>query len=261
MRKFLYLKKMGLLLVFIWIVFYPSSIKITKNAIKEILFFPIKLVKPIPDKCWLHRVNSVEKMLEFFDKYTGIEIDVNFNNIELFFDVTHEIEDSINLSLEEYFKYLNKNDKKIWIDFKNLTEENVENSLEVLENIIYEYNVDKTRFIIESSNYKMLKFFKEKGYYTSYYVPYLDIGNLSEEELKYWKNKIEYITLTGNVSAISFSGYLYPFIKNIGIKIDLLTWEDGKEWERLYLTKMTRNMLKDEKLKVILIRELGNYSR
>lgn len=261
MRKFLYLKKTGLLLVFIWIVFYPSSIKITKNIIKEILFFPIKLVKPIPDKCWLHRVDSIEKMLELSDKYTGIEIDVNFDNTKLFFDVTHEIEDSISLSLEEYFKYLNKNDKKIWIDFKNLTEENVENSLEVLENIIYEYNVDKTRFIIESSNYKMLKSFKEKGYYTSYYVPYLDIDNLSEEELKYWKNKIKYITLTGNVSAISFPGYLYPFIKNIGIKADLLTWEDGKEWEILYLTKMTRNMLKDEKLKVILIRELGNYSR
>ncbi len=261
MRKFLYLKKIGLLLVFIWIVFYPNSIKITKNAIKEILFFPIKLVKPIPDKCWLHRVNSVEKMLELSDKYTGIEIDVNFNNIELFFDVTHEIEDSINLSLEEYFKYLNKNDKKIWIDFKNLTEENVENSLEVLENIIFEYDVDKTRFIIESPNYEMLKFFKERGYYTSYYVPYLDISNLNKEELKYWKNKIEYITLTGNVSAISFPSYLYLFIKSIGLKIDLLSWEGGKEWERLYLTKITRNMLKDEQLKVILIMDIGNYSR
>lgn len=261
MRKFLYLEKIGLLLVFIWIVFYPSSIKITKNIIKEILFFPIKLVKAIPDKCWLHSANSIEKMLEVSGKYKGMEIDVNFNNTELFFDVTHNIEDSINLSLEEYFKYLNKNDKKIWIDFKNLTEENVENSLEVLENIIFEYYVDKTRFIIESSNYEMLRFFKERGYYTSYYVPYLDISNLSEEELKYWKNKIEYIALTGNVSAISFPGYLYPFIKSIGIKINLLTWEDGKKWERLYLTKITRNMLKDEQLKVILIMDRGNYSR
>lgn len=63
-----------------------------------------------------------------------------------------------------------------------------------------------------------------------------------------------------------FQRYLFQDIcillyKSIGIKINLLTWEDGKKWERLYLTKITRNMLKDEQLKVILIMDRGNYSR
>lgn len=55
----------------------------------------IYTIKGVPDKCWLHRINTVEKMLEVSNKYTGIEIDVNFNNSKLFFDVTHDLNKSM----------------------------------------------------------------------------------------------------------------------------------------------------------------------
>ena len=200
-------------------------------------------------------------MLEISDKYKGIEIDVNFNNSDLYFDVTHGLEDSISLSLEKYFKYFSENDKKIWIDFKNLTEENVENSLNIFKSLIKKYNLDKERFIIESSNFEMLKYYKEMGYYTSYYVPYLKLEKMSSKEIEEWKRKIKDIILTGNVSAISFPGYLYPFVKSIDTNIDLLTWEDGKKWQQLYKKKINIEMLKDKQLKVILVKEKGKYHR
>lgn len=74
----------------------------------------------------------------------------------------------------------------------------------------------------------MLKYYKEMGYYTSYYVPYLKLEKMSSKETEEWKRKIKDIILTGNVSAISFPGYMYSFIKSIDTNIDLLTWEDGK---------------------------------
>ena len=221
----------------------------------------VVIAKGVPDKCWLHRTNTIEKMLEISDKYKGIEIDVNFNNSKLFFDVTHDWDESINLSLEKYFKFLSQNNKKVWIDFKNLKGENVNNSLCVFENLLKKYNLNKDRFIIESSNFELLKYYKEKGYYTSYYVPYLDLKNMSLAEKEEWKIKIKNIIFTGNISAISFSGYMYSFIKDINTDIDLLTWEDGKWWQELYLRKTTRNMLKDSQLKVILVKEKGAYHR
>ncbi len=227
----------------------------------------ITITKEIPNKCWLHRTNTVEKMLEISEKYKGIEIDVNFNNDKLYFDVTYDLDidvnfnndklyfdvtydldKSIELSLEEYFKYFSKNDKKIWIDFKNLTERNVENSLNVFENLLRKYNVDRKRFIIESNNFEVLQFYKEKGYYTSYYVPYLDLENMTSEELEEWRLKIKNITLTNNVSAISFPGHMYSFIKSIDVDIDLLTWEAGEKWQMLYYRKITREMLKNNRV-------------
>lgn len=57
-------------------------------------------------------------MLEISDKYKGIEIDVNFNNSDLYFDVTHDLEDSISLSLEKYFKYFSEMIKKYGLILK-----------------------------------------------------------------------------------------------------------------------------------------------
>ena len=246
---------------FLIIFFILGIILIPSRSRKYIFIYYINLTRELPDKCWLHRTNTVEKMLEISDKYKGIEIDVNFNNSDLYFDVTHDLEDSINLSLEKYFKYFSENDKKIWIDFKNLTENNVENSLNVFENLIKKYNLSKERFIIESGNFEMLKSFKEKGYYTSYYVPYLKLEKMSSKETEEWKRKIKDIILTGNVSAISFPGYMYPFVKSIDTDIDLLTWEDGKKWQQLYKKKINIEMLKDKQLKVILVKEKGKYHR
>ena len=243
------------------VFFILIGILFSNKSRKYIFNYYITLTKKLPSKCWLHRTNTVEKMLEISEKYEGIEIDVNFNNSDLYFDVTHDLEESINLSLEKYFKYFSKNNKKVWIDFKNLTEDNVENSLNVFDNLIKKYNLNKERFIIESSNFEMLKYYKDNGYYTSYYVPYLDLKNMSFDEIEKEKVKIKNIILTGNVSAISFPGYMYEFIKSINTNIDLLTWEDGKKWQELYRKKINVEMLNDSQLKVILVKEKGKYHR
>ena len=72
-----------------------------------------------PEKIWLHRCNSIEKLYEQGDEYSNVEVDVVFRKNRKF-DVTHDADTSFNLVLDPYFSYMNETDGKIWLDIKNL---------------------------------------------------------------------------------------------------------------------------------------------
>ncbi len=59
-----------------------------------------------PSKIWLHRVDEIQKFMDFKDKYAGFEIDVYFlESPTPYFDVGHDGEkSSINLKLEDMFE-------------------------------------------------------------------------------------------------------------------------------------------------------------
>lgn len=64
-----------------------------------------------PDKLWLHRCNSLEKWDEKRQSYPNIEIDLVFRDNNKF-DVTHDIDKTYNLSLEDFFRAANKQTNK-----------------------------------------------------------------------------------------------------------------------------------------------------
>lgn len=217
----------------------------------------------IPNKFWLHRTNSIGKVEELSYKYSGIEIDVNYNLEKNYYDVTHDIPKSISLNLKNVLSSLKGNkQKKIWIDYKNLNKENVDLSILEMNSILENLDLDKNQLVIESGNYILLKNFKENGYYTSYYVPYLNLNKMNDIEKEAEKKRLLKIKNTGNINAFSFPGYLYLFIKEINVgNLDLLTWESGHFWTDFYLNKNLYKMLKDNKIKAILTKEFGNHSR
>lgn len=55
-----------------------------------------------PDKLWLHRCNSLEKLEEKGGDYPNIEVDLVFRP-DRTFDVTHDMETSFGLRLDAYF--------------------------------------------------------------------------------------------------------------------------------------------------------------
>lgn len=114
--------------------------------------------------------------------------------------------------------------------------------------------------IVESSDYKSLKKFKEKGFYTSYYDKF-NLKNKTKEELEKWKEKLINIENGDYVNAFSFPNDLYPYYKEFDIKLDLLTWTATKEWQFLYGKDEYRKLLKDNQLKIILVKEYGNFHR
>lgn len=241
--------------IIVLILLFSMTLLLAKVRRKMNLYY-ITFIKKKPAKCWLHQANSIEKLKKYLLDYPGIEIDVFFNRKKMFFDVTHDKETSTNLSLEEYFKYFS-NDKKIWLDFKNLTTENSEEALKILDKLLLKNKIDKSQVIIESSNFEELKKYKENGYYTTYYVLYHNSKKMSFDEKVLLKERIIKIIQTQNVSAISFSGNLYPIIKEFNIKIDLLVWEAGLTWQKLFLKKykMKYKMLEDEQVKIFLVHE------
>lgn len=214
-----------------------------------------------PDKIWLHRCNSIEKLHEKSTRYPNVEVDVVFRS-DYTFDVTHDVDTSFHLSIDPYLDYLQKNDGKIWLDIKNLIPANKEIMLSVLDSLLHRYGIDKNRVIIESPSWQSLDVFTRKGYYTSYYVPYEKPGKLSKDDIDRCIRLLQKIVDQNTVRALSFPGWWYDDIKEkLDRPIDLLTWKHRTTQFEMLLSPKGREMLADPQLKVILIKDKGRYHR
>lgn len=219
----------------------------------------------LPEKLWLHRVNSVGKQEEFSSKYAGLEFDLVFYDKEMAFENSHDADSLEKFNFEMQLKLYQSlgNANGMWLDFKNLTEKNKFDSLTVLSNLLEKYNVDKSKVWVESQNWQALRVFKEAGFRTSYYFPYYNFRKMSNNEVEEAKQKTEKIALSGNVDAISFYGGYYSFICDLQLppRIVLLSWLNGQGWLEVCVLKKYANIRNDERVKVILVKDLGKYNR
>lgn len=175
-----------------------------------------------PEKVWIHRVNSIEKLKEVENEFSGIELDLVWEGNN--FDVNHPPATSIGLNLDEYFKQINSKNLKIWIDFKNLDSNNVLNSVNKLDSIIDQVNISKNYIIVESQQPQNLKEFSRKGYKTSYYLP----GNLHRLAIDSLENTV--VSIKDNLESeylnfISFPIEDYETVKKYFSNENLLIWE------------------------------------
>lgn len=214
------------------------------------------------DKIWLHRCNSIEKLQEKHEDYPNIEVDVIFFRQDSTFDVTHDPENSIDLDLNDYFAYLKEHGGKIWLDIKNLTRYNKEALCSSLTRLLRQFQIEKDRLIVESPNWKSLKYLTDEGYYTSCYVTYEKPRLLENEEMDRCIERLQRIVDKNAVRALSFPGYWYgPIKEELNRPIDLLTWEHRKTQLQLLLSPKGQIMLSDPQLKVILVKDKGDYHR
>ena len=214
-----------------------------------------------PDKMWLHRVNSLEKYDELGEKYAGIEVDIVLRD-STGPDVTHDEEVSFGLSPEAYFRKLRANRQHIWLDVKNLTDENAGEWMEWLEENCRQNGISKERIIVESRNWKTLEQFTRSGWYTSCYVDLDKPNRLSAHEIRHYTDSLERIAESGCVKALSFPYWWYRTMKqNLHSHIDLLTWAHRSTPLELMVTPLGRQMRNDPQLSVILVKEKGSFHR
>lgn len=226
-----------------------------------VLFMGFRDIGHYPDKIWLHRCNSMEKLYEKHIIYPNIEVDIVFRGNRTF-DVTHDTDTAFNLNLSAYFSYMKSKEGKIWLDVKNLTSDNRLAALERLDWLVKHYRIKKDRIIIESPAWEALDIFTHKGYYTSFYVTYDEPCSLSDEEINNSIEKLQEIADGGSVCALSFPGCWYETIKSdLNRSVDLLTWEHRKSQLQLLLSVTGRKMLHDPQLKVILVKDKGTFHR
>ena len=218
-------------------------------------------------KVWLHRVDCPEKLLELGDSYYGLEFDVVFHEDLNDYDNSHDRMPNIEYPLRNQFKTLTKlkngTKKYLWIDFKNLTHENKYMAEKKLDELINEFNIKKENCYVESNNWKDLDAFKDKGWNTSYYFPYYDLEKLSRAEIQKIKKLTEEISYSGKVSAVSFAQGYYDLVNSMNLNkdINLLTWFDEVERRDFEGLDKYFHVIKNPRIKGVLVREFGNYHR
>lgn len=213
-----------------------------------------------PQKVWLHRCNSIEKLHQMGDLYPNVEVDVVFRgNV---FDVTHDIDVSFGLDLEEYFAHFSRNEGKMWLDVKNLAPENRDTMLAVLNSLVQRYGVARERLVVESPQWKLLDDFTKEGFYTSMYVAYDKPENLSGRELQGCIEDLRRVVDSGCVRAISFPYWWYSAIKgSLERSVDMLTWKHRSGHFLFMLSGEGKRMLEDTQLKVVLVKDKGDFHR
>ena len=214
-----------------------------------------------------HRVNSIGKLMDIWSKgYRAFEIDVLYGVVEQnHLEVGHNHGDMSGISLEKFIKSIPSSEiEKIWLDLKNLTQQNHKKVLERLNRLDRQFSL-KEKLIIESgTNESFFRKFQEEGWHISYYLPtkkileYLNANKTKEMERLAWI--ISEQTIVQRLSAVSFDHRLYPFVKYyleplLSSEIVYHTWDlKLKLYDRGLLAKLNeKKYYIDKRVKTILL--------
>lgn len=87
--------------------------------------------------------------------------------------------------------------------------------------------------------------------------------NLDEDKISKIQEQIKLIVESGNINAISFYGKYYDFISSLDIPEDIvfLSWFNDYYWNNLLMNSDFNKIVKDNRVKVILIKDIGHYHR
>lgn len=138
------------------------------------------------DKIWAHRLNSTERLESALKYFNGIEVDLVYDEKNNLLDVGHPPSPSINLNLDKYISLINISEKPhIWLDIKNLDVDDGEKILDKLIQVFSKYNYPFEKVLVETRYPEVLSGFSDKGFKTSFYLPYgLTEKNAEERDLE-----------------------------------------------------------------------------
>lgn len=119
---------------------------------------------------WLHRTNHPAKFTKYADAFTGFELDVNIDTLQMLLDVYHPPEKSANIHVEDFLQLPSAAKKFFWFDCKNLNQNNLPFALLILAKLDSAYHI-KNRIVFESHNAVLLKQIAAAGYYCFYNLP------------------------------------------------------------------------------------------
>ncbi len=214
-----------------------------------------------PHKIWLHRCNSIEKLNEKAGMYPNVEVDVVYRGGGVL-DVTHDLDTTFNLDVEEFFRHYASNEGRMWLDVKNLHAGNRDSILAELVSLTQEHGVARERLIVESQEWRHLEPFTRAGFYTSWYVPFDKPQRLDDDQEEECIEAIEDVAGSGCVKAVSFPYWWYDEISDdMDAPVDLLTWKHRSSQFLFLLSGEGKRMLADPRLKVVLVKDKGDFHR
>ena len=226
-----------------------------KNWIASHLDERLRTCFPMDKRFWLHGCNSLKKLQTAGAKSAGVELDIVYYAENNTFGVSHDIEDVISLPLEQSIAYLAKTDQMIWLDFKNLTEQNKTASRNCLNTLLHQYQMDKSRLVVESNAASALEHYTEDGFYTSYYCPINDKNTFASVQTKTaYIDHIRQVSQSKNIRALSCAANYFSLVREAAPQMELLTWErNDDKWWGFYLLPSLRAIRNDKNVKAILV--------
>jgi hypothetical protein len=226
------------------------------------------LIRERFDKIWVHRVNSVEKLKQSEAIFSGVELDLVFNRDGAggTFDVNHPPADSIDLSLDDYLSNSDPPGSMTdWLDIKNLTDQNKREVLARLQWIVKRHDLRTDQIIAESPKFEALRQLSEGGLLTSYYLPTLDVAEMTTAEHEKWAEQLVTNARRSKAWAISCPGSMLSYAKTQlhprlgGMKV--LTWFPELQIDDWRDAVFLQEVVKEDEVAAVLVGYRTPYDR
>lgn len=206
-------------------------------------------VLPENEKIWLHRANRIEKAKLFQYAYTGLEIDIIFDDAMGTFLVKHDAAEPSYTTLDRWCQAVdNCSELGIWFDFKNLNANNRDAALACLQQLRQRHHLHG-KLYVESPAYLHLGVFQEAGFLVSYYIP--DFNPLQDDDCGLQHLATIQDAIDHGVDAISGSELQYAFMKEHFPNQTLLIWTINTDLE--YQRRLMDPMVNDSLVAVLLL--------
>jgi len=203
-------------------------------------------------KEWVKAVNTITGIEQLPYQTSGIEMDVYFDTLKNQLLVYHDSAHYTTTGIEQLLlKYKEKKlSPAIWLDFKNLSPQNQGASFRYISFLRWQYQLDK-KIIVESSRADLLPLFCRAGFFTSYYLPFCNPYQLSENDIASYIDTVAANIRQYAPSAVSGYYFQYPLLRKFFPTLPVLVWTD-KPGISVVSNLLNQKMIADTAVKVIL---------
>lgn len=208
-----------------------------------------------PDsKIWKHGVYSKYDAQNYEGVFDGLEVDVIYSPEKDNIYVGRVVADtSKRQTLDEWLSMLKEPNKTYyWIDFKNLSKQNAEQSIKILDDLNMKYGFKENAFV-ESQDLDALKIAKQYDFLTILWVDNIHYWRRQTRQdtisvVKTIRNKINKL----QPDAISCEFTMYPLLCDSFPEQNIHFWDTPKDFTPENV-EFTKRLCGNESVKVVLV--------
>ena len=180
---------------------------------------------------WAKAINTIALMNKVDKESSGLECDIYFDLDKNGFDVHHDEDKSIGLSLDNLLQAYHDRglQASVWLDFKNLDTVNAYHSLTELIRLRKKYSLTN-KILVESSKATLLKRFSDSGFFTAYYTPMFNPYLISDDAIGHWVDSLSAVINNSAVNALSGYYFQYPFLHRYFPNYPILIWSPNDKF-------------------------------
>ena len=203
-------------------------------------------------KRWVKAVNTIDLVNELPADAAGFEMDVYFDTAKNCLLLYHDSTEYSTLRIEAVLGVYQtrKINASIWLDFKNLSATNEQQSLKYIAALRNTFGLNN-KLIVESAHPECLQSFCDIGFFTSYYTPFFNPYQENEAAVINYIDSIKKQLEHYPVSALSGYYFQYPLLKKYFPGFPILTWASDSKLSAVGYF-FNRKLNTDQQLQVIL---------